>query len=221
MGLVTGYASCILLVLLLIKYVARKLKWNRLNKILMKKHKYIAFAFLLMSIIHMMLVLQVWEGRHILVNISGIVILAVGIILTTVCHILKNHKLEIRFHRAFSFVMAIMLIVHICVYLIDFLNYQKAIEDIHIYGVDMNNVEDGSYIGEYDAGYVYAKVQVIVKNHSITDVDLIKHVTEHGKTAEIITEEMVNKQSIEVDAVSSATNSSKVIMKACENALTH
>lgn len=40
-----------------------------------------------------------------------------------------------------------------------------------------------------------------------------------GKPAEAIVEDIVENQSIEVDAVSGATNSSRVIMKACENAL--
>lgn len=56
-------------------------------------------------------------------------------------------------------------------------------------------------------------------NHTITDVEILKHVTERGKPTEVITEDIVENQSVKVDAVSSAKNSSKVIMKACENAL--
>ncbi|MDO5126178.1 MAG: FMN-binding protein [Eubacteriales bacterium] len=170
MGIVTGYICLILLLLLLVKVLARKLKWNKLNKALMKGHKYIAFLFLVVSIIHFILVLRVLKGRHILVTISGIVILIAGILLTIVCHVVKNHKVEIKFHHFFSLVMGLMLLVHMGMYFVDFRNYLKAIDTIIISEIDLKNVEDGTYIGEYDA-------------------------------------------------VSGATNSSKVIMKACENAL--
>lgn len=219
MGIVTGYICLIMLLLLLVKVLARKFKWNKINKALMKSHKYIAFLFLVVSIIHFILVLGVLEGRHILVTISGIVILVAGIMLTIVCHVVKNHKVEIKFHHFFSLVMALMLVVHMGTYFVDFSNYLKSIDAIKISGIDLANVEDGTYIGEYDAGYVYAKVKVIVYNHTITDVEILKHVTERGKPAEVITEDIVENQSVKVDAVSSATNSSKVIMKACENAL--
>ena len=219
MGIVTGYICLILLLLLLVKFLARKFKWDKINKALMRSHKYIAFCFLAISIIHFILVLSVLEGRHILVSISGIVILVAGILLTIICHVVKNHKVEIKFHHFFSIVMALMLIVHMATYFVDFSNYLNAIDEIKISDVDLENVEDGTYIGEYDAGYVYAKVKVIVYNHTITDVEILKHVTERGKPAEVITEDIVENQSVKVDAVSSATNSSKVIMKACENAL--
>ena len=48
---------------------------------------------------------------------------------------------------------------------------------------------------------------------------MLKHITERGKSAESILSDMLDKQSVKVDAVSGATNSSKVIMKACENVL--
>ena len=219
MGNVTGYICLILLLLLLVKFLARKFKWDKINKALMRSHKYIAFCFLAISIIHFILVLSVLEGRHILVSISGIVILVAGILLTIICHVVKNHKVEIKFHHFFSIVMALMLIVHMATYFVDFSNYLNAIDEIKISDVDLENVEDGTYIGEYDAGYVYAKVKVVVYNHTITSVEILKHVTERGKSAEVITEDIVENQSVKVDAVSSATNSSKVIMKACENAL--
>ncbi|MGD9567753.1 MAG: FMN-binding protein [Sedimentibacter sp.] len=43
--------------------------------------------------------------------------------------------------------------------------------------------------------------------------------TERGKAAEIVINSIVKQQNIKVDAVTGATNSSKIIMKAVENAL--
>ena len=75
------------------------------------------------------------------------------------------------------------------------------------------------YIGECNVGYIYAKVQVGVKDNIITVVNILEHRNERGKPAEVITENIVKTQQVQVDAISGATNSSKVIMKAVQNAL--
>ena len=68
--------------------------------------------------------------------------------------------------------------------------------------------------------YIYAKVEVTVKDKAITNIALIEHMNGKGKPAERIIDDIVKQQSVAVDTVSGATNSSKVIMKAVENALT-
>ena len=50
-------------------------------------------------------------------------------------------------------------------------------------------------------------------------VCLIHNKTERGQKAEQVTQEVISSQSLKVDIVSGATNSSKVILKAIENAL--
>lgn len=219
MGIITGYIAAVLLVVLLIKFIARKCKLQKLNKALMKAHKYIAFAFLIVSIIHFVLVIPVLEGRDLLVTISGIAILVVGLFITVLCHVIKNKKQNLKLHQVLSIGILLLLIVHLVVYFIDFGKYIKAIDEIEVTSVDLNYVEDGEYYGEYSTGYVAARVKVTVDNHAITNVELIKHINEKGKPAESITDTIKAKQNVKVDAVSGATNSSKVIMKACENAL--
>ena len=78
---------------------------------------------------------------------------------------------------------------------------------------------DGTYIGEYDVQYIYAKVKVTVKDEKIKEITLLEHRNERGKSAESILDAIVKKQQVEVDAVTQATNSSRVIMKAVDNAL--
>ncbi|MDD6039525.1 MAG: FMN-binding protein, partial [bacterium] len=153
------------------------------------------------------------------ITVSGIAIVVVGIILTIVCHIMKDHKKELPYHRFFSLLILILTLVHIVFYYIDFRNYQSAINTITVNSVDLSTIEDGDYIGEYDVGYIYAKVKVAIKNHAIAQVELIEHNHERGVNAESIVKTIVEKQTITVDSVSGATNSSLVIKKACENAL--
>ena len=104
-------------------------------------------------------------------------------------------------------------------YFIDFENYRNKIREIHIQDVDISEVEDGVYIGEYDAGYIYAKVEVIIENGIIAELRILEHGNERGKAAEVVTEEIKRQQKLDVDAVTGATNSSSVIKKAVQNAL--
>ena len=67
--------------------------------------------------------------------------------------------------------------------------------------------------------FIYAKVEVTVQNGEITNINILEHRNERGKTAEVIADSIVDEQKIDVDAISGATNSSTVIKKAVENAL--
>ncbi len=104
-------------------------------------------------------------------------------------------------------------------YLISLYNYKKIVSEIDIKSVDLSNVHDGTYTGSCDAIFVGAEVEVTVKDKKITDIKLLNHKTEKGKPAEVIVDDVKKKQSLQVDAISGATNSSKVILKAIENAL--
>jgi len=56
-------------------------------------------------------------------------------------------------------------------------------------------------------------------NHLISDIRLIKHINGQGGAAESIIPEVIAAQSIEVDAITGATYSSEVILKAIEQSL--
>ena len=84
---------------------------------------------------------------------------------------------------------------------------------------DLLNITDGSYLGSCDNGLVKAQVEVFVENHAITEVHILKHDTGMGSAAESITAAVIAQQSVEVDAISGATMSSKTILKAVETAL--
>ena len=104
-------------------------------------------------------------------------------------------------------------------YLISVRNYQKTIKELTINNVDLSKIPDGKYIGSYDVNFISAKVSVTVKNHKIENIDLLEHKTDRGKPAEVIPSMVVKAQSLQVDTISGATNSSKTILKAIENAL--
>ncbi len=85
--------------------------------------------------------------------------------------------------------------------------------------IDLTNVEDGTYQGNYDAGLVKVDLSVEVKDHTITNIVINKHDNGLGKKAEKIINTIIQEQSIDVDAVSGATISSDAIRKAIEEAV--
>jgi len=97
--------------------------------------------------------------------------------------------------------------------------FRQRIDAIEIENIDLLQVSDGEYEGEYDAAIVKARVKVIVKNHRIVDIELLQHENGRGKPAEVIPAQVVAAQSLQVDTISKATHSSKVILEAIEQAL--
>ncbi|MCI8770475.1 MAG: FMN-binding protein [Lachnospiraceae bacterium] len=105
------------------------------------------------------------------------------------------------------------------VYLKDVADYQQAVKETAFKEIHISDISDGVYIGEYDVNFIYAKVEVMVQNGQIKDINILEHRNERGKAAEAITNKIIEKQKINVDTISGATNSSTVIKKAVENAL--
>lgn len=105
-------------------------------------------------------------------------------------------------------------------YLKSVADYKKAVKETIFSNLDISDVPDGVYVGEYDVDFIYAKVEVTVQNRVITNIDILEHKNGRGSPAEIVVDRIIEEQKIDVDAVSGATNSSIVIKKAVENALT-
>ena len=104
-------------------------------------------------------------------------------------------------------------------YLPRFNAYKDAIANITYQNKDAAAVPDGIYFGECDVDFISAKVSVTVKSGIITHIALLEHQNGRGAAAEGIVQVIVEKQLINVDSVSGATNSSDVIKKAVDNAL--
>lgn len=84
---------------------------------------------------------------------------------------------------------------------------------------DLGTIPDGTYNGSYTCLPVSVEVAVTVADHAITGIELVKHQNGQGGAAEVLPDQVVAAQSLQVDTVTGATYSSKVILKAIENAL--
>ncbi len=119
------------------------------------------------------------------------------------------------------FVLAVILIVGGAVaakYFSDLSSYRQAVEEITIGEVDLSTIPDGTYTGSSEVIWVGATVEVTVMDHRITEIKL-DHRHGQGEAAEVITDHVIEAQSLQVDIISGVTSSSKVILKAIENAL--
>ena len=87
---------------------------------------------------------------------------------------------------------------------------------------DISSKPDGLYRGSYSLSGTPVSVvlDVAVQNNNIVAINIVQHRRSPiGKKAEKITDEIIAQQSLNIDAISGATGSSKAILKAVENAL--
>ena len=104
-------------------------------------------------------------------------------------------------------------------YFISVKQYKDTVNNMTFETIDVSKIPNGVYVGECDVNFIYAKVMVTIKDGEIENIDLVEHKNDRGEQAEMITKKIIEIQSLKVDAISGATNSSKVIKKAVENAL--
>ena len=97
----------------------------------------------------------------------------------------------------------------------------KDISTVKIGMPDLGRIPDGTYTGTELVFPVRAKVAVGVQGGRLSSFTILGHFSSsHGKPAEQLASIVLEKQTLLVDAVAGATISSKVILKAAENALT-
>ena len=98
-------------------------------------------------------------------------------------------------------------------------NIVKQANDLLIKTPDLTDISNGDYIGEYSVAPVRVKVSVTIADHEITGIKILEHDNGLGSAAESIVNDIVAAQSLETDAISGATVSSRCIFKAVENAI--
>ncbi|MBP1040945.1 FMN-binding protein [Vagococcus sp. BWB3-3] len=84
---------------------------------------------------------------------------------------------------------------------------------------DQLNLADGQLEGAFKQSAVSAKVKLTIENNHVKGIDLLEHTNGLGSKSETIIKTVIEQQGTDVDSVSGATLSSKVILKAIENAI--
>lgn len=117
------------------------------------------------------------------------------------------------------FVLAGLTLLVVSVVAVLMIRMNGQVDDFDTTPVDMTKVADGIFEGHSETDLVKADVRVAVSNGEIKDIEIVRHMCGKGKPAEAMTESMIRNNDVEVDTVSGATYSSKVIKDAVRNAL--
>lgn len=100
------------------------------------------------------------------------------------------------------------------------LDKQKAeVEAFNFQAIDMNEVADGTYLGEVETSLITVRLVVEVTDHKITNINLLEHQNGFGKKAEKLISIVVENNTYDVANISGATSSSLVIKYAINFAL--
>jgi len=119
---------------------------------------------------------------------------------------------------------AVAVVILICVLggTIAFQSIQKNLNELSAMNIEnilLSRVSDGVYVGEYSVFPVSAQVEMTVKDHVIASAKILKHRNGQGSAGETVVKQAVQANTLQVDTVVGATYSSKVLLKAMENAL--
>jgi uncharacterized protein with FMN-binding domain len=96
----------------------------------------------------------------------------------------------------------------------------KTIDSTIIEEVDLAQIQDGVYTGEFGDFLVNVKLEVIVQDHRITNIKITEQRSSPDHEARETVDRIIEAQSPKVDVVTGATGSSKSIMIAVQRALT-
>lgn len=93
-------------------------------------------------------------------------------------------------------------------------------KNLVINGINVSDVKDGVYNGQYQAGRWSNEVKVTVKDKKITDIKIVNDVKfVDAKVRDNLFKKVIQKQDTKVDIVSGATVTTKAYLKSIENAL--
>lgn len=218
--MIFGIAIGILVLITFILFFTKGIKSGSFQRVNFIVHKATGFLALILSVIHLIIVWPLRLQRPFGMYILGFVMVFLIIIIILAYYLRskigKKWKLV---HGITGLLVVACLIIHVYLGISSLNEYKEKVNDLVVEQVELDEVKNGEYIGEENVGYIYCKVRVVVQDKQLVSVDILEHRTELGAPAENLTEVMLEEQSNRVDAVSGATNSSKVIMKAVEKAL--
>lgn len=217
--MIFGMISVIFYLLFVGVTIAKFNKEGRNHKFFLYIDKPLAGALVVISLVHLIMTLSLIHQRPLIIYILGLIIMLSMLASIGVYFFRRKMKSVMLFYKRLVLITLISIVLHIS-YNIKYLReYQSNVSAISLTDIDLSTISDGCYIGEYDVEYIFAKVEVYVSKGKIIDIRIIEHRNEHGEKGEGVIDRILDQQRLDVDAISGATNSSKVIKKAVENAL--
>ena len=96
----------------------------------------------------------------------------------------------------------------------------KRIREFQLPEIDLSEIEDGTYTGQFIHHDNVYETDVIMKDHRIDDIQVLQwEGDKYDQRALVIMQRVIEKQSLQVDVVTGATKSSKIYLITIYNAL--
>jgi uncharacterized protein with FMN-binding domain len=218
--MILGIFTAAVYVLVSAVFLTKKLtNGSWVKKLFSAIHKPLGYLLVAMAAVHLALALPLIRQRPVIIYILGVAMVVCAAAAVIARHRIKDKRRAHAWHRLFALAIAPLLIAHIVFCVTSLGEYKRDVAAISFSDFEISAVADGRYTGECDVGYIFARVRVTVSGGSVTNIELLEHRNERGKAGEGVIDRILSGQHTDVDAVSGATNSSKVIKKAVENAL--
>lgn len=96
----------------------------------------------------------------------------------------------------------------------------KQVESLEINPVDLSEVEDGTYVGKFK-GYRFSnELEIVVENHEIKSIKVLKDMTiSKQEVTDEVFKRVIEKQNVDIVAITGSTVTTKGYLKAIENGL--
>ena len=142
----------------------------------------------------------------------------------------KTGKKKLKTWRLLLIVAGIVVLGTMIFLLVDAPERQE-LQDLTIENIDFTQLRDGTYIGEYAGAKGSSRnavVKVTISGGGITEITILKGAIDSegnsvelkgGMTIDDLYQRVLESKSLQVDAISGATLTSKAHLKALENAL--
>jgi len=216
-----GYICFALFILVCLRGVGKR---KGKGKVFAKIHRPVSILLIVTIVVHIVVSWKYLYERPIAIFATGF-IAVFFIIFAAISGMLISKrgkgKCQRKTHKIAAVLAGVFIVLHIASMIIGVTAYQNQVSKIAVENIDVSNMSDGVYTGEYSVTYVSAKVEVTVQSGEITNIEIIEHRPgdTHGLPAEAIVHTIREQQRIDVDAVSGATNSSRVLQAAILDAL--
>ena len=116
MRIVLGLLALVCFLLLAVKYPLHKLGLHKLNGALMKLHEPASAGLLLGGLVHLILCFRLFGLGNLLLPLSGLAVFIMCFVIIAACHMMKEPKQKMRWHRILSLITAILIAIHMAAY---------------------------------------------------------------------------------------------------------
>ncbi len=116
-------------------------------------------------------------------------------------------------------------IVYFCLIILSVLGCEESesqkIRKLQFPGINLSEIEDGTYRGKFIHHNNLYETEVSIRDHRIEEIQVLhSEGDEYDQKAFAVLQRVIDQQSLQVDAVTGATKSSKLYLLTIYNALT-